>query len=92
MESKAENITLTGVVADANVKLTYSRENENPIRQIAVHATRQSDESGVQMNVHIDYQLANNGVNFYVHNCGLENIPFDLIELLLAEMQAVING
>jgi len=90
-ESKVVSIALAGMIEGATVRMNYSRENENPIQQITVHATKQMDNVGGQMNLYIDYQLANNGVNINVHNCGLDNVPFDLIGSLLSEMQAVNN-
>ena len=89
-ESKVESIALSGVIDGANVKLNYSRENGQKIRQITVHATKQAENG--QLNVYIDYQAANNAVNINVHNCGLENVPVELIEGLLLEMQTVDNG
>ena len=90
-ESRVENIVLAGEIQGATVRLNYSRENNSPVRQITVHATKQMDNSDEQMNLYIDYQLANNGVNINVHNCGLDNVPFELIGSLLSEMQAVNN-
>jgi len=91
MESKVENITLAGEIEGAMARLTYSRENDNPVKQITVHAVKQTDGDG-QMNVYIDYQAANKSVNINVHNCGLDNVPFELIKRLLSEMQEVDNG
>ena len=89
-ESKVENIALSGTIDGAAVRMNYSRENGKPIRQITVQATKQVDGGG-QMNVYIDYQLANAGVNINVHNCGLEGVPLGLIEGLLTEMVTVNN-
>ena len=85
---KVENITLSGVIEGANVKLTYSRENEKPIRQITVQADKR-DSEGEQYNVYIDYQLANRSVIINAYNCDLENVPVALIDGILKEMRAV---
>jgi len=87
-ESKVETIALVGTIDDAMVRLNYTRENENPVRQINVHAAKQTKDDG-QMNVYIDYQTANKSLNINVHNCMLDNVPLELIEHLLEEMQEV---
>ena len=89
-ESKVENIALSGTVDGATVRMSFSREDGKPIRQITAQAVKTLKDGG-QMNVYIDYQLANAGVNINVHNCGLEGVPLGLIEGLLTEMVTVNN-
>ena len=89
-ESKIESISLTGEVEGATVRLNFSRENDAEIRQINAHANKQR-ENGGQLNVFIDYQTSNNGVNINATGCGMD-VPFELIESLLLEMQEVYNN
>ena len=88
-ESKVENITLTGVIDGADVRLTYSRENDSQIRQIDVHASKPDVNAGGQMNVFINWQPVSRSVNINMLNCRLDNALVALVESLLAEMQAV---
>ena len=83
-ETRVENITMAGVIDGVNVKLSFSRENEK-VRQITVNA---SNENGMPV-AYLDWQPANQNLTMAAYNCGLDDVPMELIELLLMEMQAV---
>ena len=90
-ERKVEEITRSGVIDEANVSLKFSRENENLVRQISVNATKMA-ENGQQIVVYLDWQAANRHVTIGVSNCGLDDVPFELLEKLLVEMQSVLSA
>ena len=83
-ETRVENITLSGVIDKVSVRLSFSRENEN-VRQITVNA---NSENGMPV-AYLDWQPANQNLTMAAYNCGLNDVPMDLIEQLLAEMKAV---
>jgi len=87
-ESKVENITLTGVIDGANVRLSFSRDNKNPVRQITVNADK-TVENGTPVNLFVDWQPANRSLTIAAYNCGLDDVPMDLIGKLLAEVRTV---
>ena len=86
--TKVEEITKTGVIDEANVMMRFSRENENQVRQITVNANKVAT-NGQPTTLCLDWQTVNRYLTITVSNCGLDDVPFELAEKLLIEMQAV---
>ena len=85
-ETVVQNITRTGEIDGANVRLNFSRENEKTV-QITVNADKAAENGMV--NVYLDWRAANRHLTIGVNNFDLDDLPMELIEKLLAEMQAV---
>jgi len=88
--SRSEKVAREGVIDGANVRVEYERENRTKIRRINAHANAQVADGGEHVNVFVDYQSSNRGITINVQNCGFD-VPIGLIEILIAEMQAVNN-
>ena len=87
-ESKIENVTLAGTIDGATVKMTYSRENEKTIKQITARAEKPV-ENGTSLGLFVEYNAANRSVVINAYNAGIGNVPLELIEKVLFEMQVI---
>ena len=85
VETKVENITLAGVIDDANVRLSITRNKGQKVRQISLSATK------ADVSVNMDWYRESRHINMTVNNCELGDVPMELIIKLLHEMQAVEN-
>jgi hypothetical protein len=86
-EKRTENITLAGVIDGANVNLNYVRENEKTIQQITVHANEQAVDGRQPRTMYISWQAGSISINAY--NCELDDVPMELIEKLVQEIQEI---
>ena len=87
-ESSVESITRTGVIEDADVRLDFTRENGNTVRQITVNASKAS-ENGTSVSVYLEWQRASRNITMVAYGCELNAVPIELIVQFLSEMQLV---
>jgi len=90
-ESKVENITLSGVVEGANVRITYSRENGD-LTKINANVEKQTVSGMLQHVLYVDWQPISRHVTIAASNCSLDDVPLGLVEKVIAEMQLVHNS
>ena len=75
---------MAGVIDGANVRLVFSQENGGAVQHIAVNA----DGEGLN-SFHINWHAGGRHLTIGVGNCELDDVPFELMNKLLAEMRTV---